>query len=48
MLLGVSCEGLLLALVPVFVESALNLVAQVLGPNRRERSKTPGSLDVTN
>ena len=48
MLLGVFGEGLLLALVPVLVKSALDLIAQVLSPNGSEGSKTTGSLDVTN
>lgn len=48
MLLGVFGEGLLLALVPVLVESALELVAQMLSPNGGEGSKTTRSLDVTN
>jgi hypothetical protein len=46
-LLGVLGESLLLALVPVLVESSLNLLAQVLGPNGGKRSKTTRSLDVT-
>lgn len=46
-LLGVTGEGLLLALVPVLVEASLHLVAQVLGPDSSERAKTTGSLDVT-
>ena len=45
-LLGVLGEGLLLALVPVLVEPALDLVAQVLGPHSGERAETTGSLDV--
>jgi hypothetical protein len=47
-LLGVLGESLLLALVPVLVESALDLVAQMLGPNGGEGSQASGSLDVSN
>jgi hypothetical protein len=46
-LLGVLGESLLLALVPVLVESALDLVAQMLGPDGGEGSKASGSLDVS-
>ncbi|KAM3082632.1 hypothetical protein ACMFMF_011941 [Clarireedia jacksonii] len=46
-LLGVLGESLLLALVPVLVESALNFVAQMLGPDSGEGSKTTRSLNVT-
>lgn len=45
-LLGVLGESLLLALVPVLVESALDFVAQVLGPHGGEGAQTTGSLDV--
>lgn len=46
-LLGVASESLLLALVPVLVEAALELVAQVLGPDSSERAETTGSLNVS-
>ena len=46
-LLGVLGEGLLLALVPVLVESALNFVAQMFGPDSCKGSETTRSLNVT-
>jgi hypothetical protein len=46
-LLGVASESLLLALVPVLVEAALELVAQVLSPDSSERAETTRSLNVS-
>jgi len=47
-LLSVLGESLLLGLVPVLVESSLDLIRQVLGPDSGEGTETTGSLDVTN
>jgi hypothetical protein len=47
-LLGVFGESLLLALIPVLVESTFDLIAKMLSPNGSERSQTTRRLDVTN
>jgi len=46
-LLGVLGEGLLLALIPVLVESALDLIGEMLSPDSGEGTESTGSLDVT-
>jgi len=47
-LLGVFREGLLLRLVPVLVESATTVLAQMLGEHGLEGAETLGGLDVAN
>ena len=47
-LLGVLGESLLLGLVPVIVESSLDFVRKVLGPDGGQGAETTGSLNVTN
>lgn len=45
--LGVLGEGLLLGVAPVLVESALDFLGKVLGPDGGESTETTRSLDVT-
>jgi len=47
-LLDVLRESLLLALVPVLVEAALDLFAKVFSPDGGEGSEPTGSLDISN
>jgi hypothetical protein len=46
-LLGVLGESLSLGAVPVFVESALDLIGQMLGPHGGQGAKTMGGLHVS-
>lgn len=45
---GILGEGLLLGSHPVFVESSLKIISDVLGPHGGEGSETSGGFDVTN
>lgn len=47
-LFGVLCEGLLFGLVPVLVETTLDLVAEMFSPYGREGAQTAWGLDVAN
>lgn len=46
--LGILGEGLLLGVHPVFIESSLELSAQMLSPDGGQSSETSGGFDVTN
>ena len=46
--MGILGEGLLLGVHPVFIESSLELSAQMLSPDGGQSSETSGGFDVTN